>query len=27
MAHRLNTADPSFAQDFQKLLFAKREEE
>ena len=27
MARRLNAADPSFAQDFQKLLFAKREEE
>jgi histidinol dehydrogenase len=27
MARRLNAADASFAQDFQKLLFAKREEE
>jgi histidinol dehydrogenase len=27
MARRLNASDASFAQDFQKLLFAKREEE
>jgi histidinol dehydrogenase len=27
MARRLNAADASFAQDFQNLLFAKREEE
>src|SRR5476651_2572943 len=27
MARRLNAADKSFAADFQKLLFAKREEE
>jgi len=27
MARRLNAADASFAADFEKLLFAKREEE